>query len=379
MSTRLTHLLDSHPLESSGCLGSLADVKAVVLSGGQGTRLRPVTHSVPKQLIPIGGRSVLHHILVNIEECGIEEVAIVTSPESRAAVAELLRRIDIGLEATILIQEEPRGLADAFGVALPFVGDEPSLLYLGDCLLTGGVTHVVEEHLSSGATATILVTEVEDPSRFGIVELNERGDITRLVEKPKEPASDLAVVGVYAFDSGIADDVLGVSPSWRGELEITDAIQAMVDRGGTVRPSRLRGWWVDTGTVDDVLSAQKLLMKDLVSGVEGSVVGGSVTGPVRVAADATVRNSLLEGPLIVETGAIVEDSSIGPGTLIGPGAVVSSSSIGDSIVMEEARVSGSTLRRSIVGPRAEVSGAGQTGLSVVVGADAVVGPASQSG
>ena len=354
-------------------------MKAVVLSGGQGTRLRPITYSVPKQLIPIGGRSVLHHILINIEECGIEEVAIVTSPESRPAVAELLERIDIGVDASIMIQDEPRGLAHAFGVALPFVGDEPSLLYLGDCLLTGGVTHVVEEHLASGATATILVKEVEDPSRYGIVELNDHGDITRLVEKPKEPASDLAVVGVYAFGSGIGGDVLGVSPSWRGELEITDAIQAMVERGGLVRPSRLRGWWIDTGTVGDVLSAQKLLMADLDHKVDGSLESTIVEGSARVSGGAVVRNSRLEGPVIVGSGARVEDSQIGPATVIGPGAVVKSSSVSESIVMGDARVSGSKLRRSILGPRAEVLDAGQGELSVLVGADAAVAPPSHSG
>ena len=223
-------------------------MKAVVLSGGQGTRLRPLTHSIPKQLVPVAGLPVLGHVLTDVAACGITEVVVVTSPESQAPISKMLSEVQLGLDVSVLVQPEPRGLADAFSIALSFVGADECLLYLGDCVVTGGVSHMVEEHRSSGADVTILVKEVDDPSRYGIVEFGTDGVITRLVEKPENPSSRMAIVGAYVFSSGVGSVANDVDPSWRGELEITDAIQLIVDRGGTVRSSAIRGWWVDTGT-----------------------------------------------------------------------------------------------------------------------------------
>ena len=349
-------------------------MKAVVLSGGQGTRLKPLTYSVPKQLIPIGGRPVLARVLDDIVSCGISAIAVVTSPEAADSIGAMLSADSrLPVEPQVLIQPEPNGLAAAFGVALPFVGGEPSLLYLGDCLVTGGVQHVIDEARSTGADATLLVAEVDDPSRYGVVELGAGGSIVNLAEKPAQPPSNLAIVGVYVFAAGVEDVINSVKPSWRGEYEITDALQLIVDRGGLVRPSRLKGSWIDTGTVEDVLRAQTLLLRGLEADVSGTVESSTLSGSVRVEPGAIVRGSVIDGPAIVEGGAIIEDSHVGPATTIGPRSRVVESTVSGSILMEDVVVQSAGLDRSILGPRATVRGSDRhSSLSVIVGADASV-------
>lgn len=347
-------------------------MKAVVLSGGQGTRLRPISHSVPKQLVPVGGRSVLAHVIADIVAAGITEVVVVVSPESKAPVETLMTSLDVpNLEVDIAVQPTPNGLAAALGVAAPFAGGAPVLLYLGDCLITGGIGHVIAEHDSAGADATILVAEVDDPSRYGIVEVGDNGHITRLVEKPKEPTSNLAVVGVYAFGAGIWDALDRVEPSWRGEYEITDALQLLVDGGGVVQPSRLRGWWMDTGTIEDVFVASSRLLAELQPADGADLSGNRIDGVVVVDPTASVRDSHLIGPVVVGPGTTIVGSVVGPDTTLGRGVEVADATLERSIVMDHAVVGSSTLTRSFLGPRAVVKGVGQP-LSVVVGADAVV-------
>lgn len=357
-------------------------MKAVILSGGQGTRLRPLTYSVPKQLVPVGGRSVLAHVIDDVLSAGISEIAIVTSPESESAVQSLLDILELHERPTVLIQPEPNGLAAAYEVALPFVGDDESVLYLGDCLVTGGIAHVVEEHRSSGATATILVTQVDDPQRYGIVELDASGAVARLVEKPKEPKSDLAIVGVYVFAPNMGPIIRSVEPSWRNEREITDALQAIVETGGMVAASRLNGWWIDTGTIDDVFGAHERLLTTLEGSLLGAVEDSQVTGPVVVEDGAAVVRSTIEGPAIIARGARVTDSEVMPNSTIGRDVEVNRAVVEGSIVMDDAKVRGAHLRRSIIGPRTVIEHTGtHRSLEVVVGADASIGsaPESQSG
>lgn len=356
--------------------GSL-NLKAVVLAGGSGTRLRPITHSVPKQLIPVGLRPVLGHVLTDIASCGIDESIIITSPESRDHVAMLLDREDFGLNSTIIVQDEPNGLAAAYGLALPYIDGDHSLLYLGDCLVTGGASDLVEQHRDSGADATLMVTGVDDPSRYGIVELDTDGNITALVEKPAEPRSNLAIVGVYAFGPSIAGSVAAIEPSARGEYEITDAVQHLVSDGGTVRSAEMSGWWIDTGTVADVLAANRRLLEALPDSQEGDISATEVSGNVVIEAGAKVRGSTLNGPLVVRTGATIEDSEVSAGTHIGRDVSLSGARISNSIVMDGSGILDTRIEQSIIGPRARVAGLGhQLLVELVVGADAVVGSSS---
>lgn len=358
-------------------------MKAVILSGGQGTRLRPLTYSTPKQLIPVGGKPVLAHVLADVVSAGIIDIAVVTSPEAHDHVVAALERYGVpGVKPVVLIQDQPRGLAHALGVALPFVGGDPCVLYLGDCLVTGGISHVLAEHATGFADATILVRKVDDPSRYGIVEVGDGGDVVKLVEKPRSPESDLAIVGVYVFGSAIAGAVESVAPSWRGEYEITDAIQGIVDAGGRVRASHLRGWWIDTGTIEDVLVANRMLLDGLEGSVEGEAHDSELIGEVSVEPGALVRCSTIHGPVIVGEGSVVERAVLGPGTTLGRGVEVVEAEVVDSILMDSSVVGSARLAHSILGPGAKVSDQPRDiPLSVVVGADALIGSgaASQSG
>jgi glucose-1-phosphate thymidylyltransferase len=336
-------------------------MKAVVLSGGHGTRLRPLTYSMPKQLIPVGGQPVLGYVFDDIVECGITEVVVITSPESRGPVGEFVAGASFDLDFTFVVQDEPNGLAAAFGLAVPYLDGGPSLLMLGDCLLTGGIKHLVDDHKSSGAAATILVREVDDPSRYGIVEI-EDGRIVALLEKPADPPTNLAIVGVYAFGPEIAASVSAIAPSARGEYEITDAIQHLVDSGGQVRPAELNGWWIDTGTVEDVLVGHQRILDDRRDGP-----------PVDIHPTASVTDCELVGPVVVDAGATLTGSTVGPFTHVGAGATVEGSVVTNSILMSGSRVGRARVRQSILGRDARFMGDGGEGWhQFVLGSDAVV-------
>lgn len=316
---------------------------------------------------------MLGHVLADVAACGIEEAIVIVSPESRDHVAGLLARDDHGLETTIVVQDEPNGLAAAFGLAIPHIGDSDSLLYLGDCLVTGGASDLIAQHRSSGADATLMVTSVDDPSRYGIVEIDEEGFITRLVEKPDDPPSDQAIVGIYAFKPSIADAVSAISPSARGEYEITDAIHHLVGGGGSVRPAALDGWWIDTGTVPDVLAANARLLQEIRPVQEGAVVDTDIEGVVVIGKGAKVRGSKLVGPLFIGPGAVVESSHLLASTHIASDATIRGASVANSIVMDAATVRGAALERSIVGPRSVIAGRGHHDrVEVVVGSEARV-------
>ncbi len=337
-------------------------MKAVVLSGGHGTRLRPLTYSMPKQLIPVGGQPVLGYVFDDVAECGITEVVVITSPESRGPVSDFIADSSFDLDFTFVVQDEPNGLAAAFGLAVPYLDGGPSLLMLGDCLLTGGIKHLVDDHKSSGAAATILVREVDDPSRYGIVEI-EDGRIVALLEKPPDPPTNLAIVGVYAFGPEITESVAAIAPSARGEYEITDAIQHLVDSGGLVRPAELNGWWIDTGTVEDVLAGHERILGD-----------ERQDDPlVDVHPAATVTDCELVGPVVVDAGATLSDSTIGPFAHVGAGASVAGSVITRSILMPGSKVENARVRRSILGRDASFQGDGRERWhQLVLGSDAFV-------
>ena len=328
-------------------------MRALVLSGGEGSRLRPITHTNAKQLIPVAGTPILFHGLEAIRDAGIKQVGIVvgaTADEVRTAIGDGSRW---GLEVTYIQQSAPLGLAHAVLTAADFVRGEPFLMYLGDNLLLEGVTKFVREFESARPDAQIFVARVPEPERFGVAVLD--GDkVVRLVEKPREFISDLALVGVYLFDDSILEAAATLKPSWRGELEITEAIQWLVDNGRTVRAERVEGWWKDTGHPDDLLEANRMMLSVRLTDIAGEMDSASkLDGVAVIAAGAKVIRSSLIGPVVIGPGTVVEDSVLGPNVSIEHDSIVLRSTVEDSIIMEGARItdvqglSGSILGRGV--------------------------------
>jgi len=314
-------------------------VRGLILSGGKGTRLRPLTYTSAKQLVPVANKPVLFYGIEAMAEAGLREIGIVvgeTHAEIRAAVGDGSRW---GVRVTYIEQDAPRGLAHAVKISEPFLGSEPFVMYLGDNLLNRGITSFVQEFERDQPAAQILLTHVPDPQMFGVAQL-ENGRVVRLVEKPKEPIGDLALVGVYMFGPQIFESVNRIKPSFRNELEITDAIQDLIDRGLTVRPHIVEGWWKDTGKLEDMLEANRLILDTFERRIEGQVCPESrVEGKVVIEAGAIVERSVIRGPAIIGRGARIVHSYIGPFTSIMNDVEIKDTEIEHSIVLE-----GSSLR-----------------------------------
>ena len=337
------------------------NVKGLVLSGGAGTRLRPITHTRAKQLVPVAGRPVLFYGLDWMREAGIREVGIVvgdTHEEIRAAVGD---GSQFGLEVTYLQQDAPRGLAHAVLIAEEFIGDDPFCMYLGDNLLRDGLKGFVDRFREGTADAMILLQEVANPSEYGVAEL-DGGRVVRLVEKPKEPRSNLALVGVYLFTQPVFDAAKALQPSWRGELEITDAIQGLVDAGRVVEPHVVTGWWKDTGRLEDMLEANRLILDVLETRNDGTVTDTRLDGRVSIGEGAVVERCHVRGPAVIGPRSIVRDAYIGPYTALSEDVVVERAEIEHSIVMERSRIVGldARLEDSLIG--ADVTITRSTGL-----------------
>ncbi len=333
-------------------------MKALVLAGGRGTRLRPITHTRAKQLVPVANKPVLHYGLEAIAAAGIREVGIIVSdprellqPDHRTGelVTVLVNsqaeiRADVGdgsrfgLKVTYIEQEAPLGLAHAVKISEEFMAGDSFVMYLGDNLIKDGVTPFVREFEREKPEAQILLAQVARPWEFGVAEL--QGDrVVRLEEKPKQPRSDLALVGVYLFTKSIFDAVRAIQPSPRGELEITDAIQHLITTGKNVRSHVIRGWWKDTGRVEDLLEANRIVLADLVAKNEGSVDEHTVVeGPVQIGPGTVVERSHLRGPLVIGAGARVTDSYLGPFSAIADGVVLSECEIEHSIVLDRSEI-----------------------------------------
>lgn len=327
-------------------------MKGLILAGGTGSRLRPLTYTRAKQLIPIANRPLLHYAIEALTEAGITDIGVVVGDTAKEVEAALGDGSRFGCRLTYIPQSAPLGLAHAVSTAEPFLGDDAFLMYLGDNLLKGGITEVVEAFLANRWDASILLTPVPHPEQFGVAVVDGQ-TIVRLVEKPAEPPSNLALVGVYLFRPAIHDAIASLEPSWRGEYEITDAIQTLIDRGHAVHADFVRGWWKDTGKPEDVLDANRLILEELESRVDGDVDALSeITGRVVIDAGATVRRSTIRGPAVIGAGARVEDSYIGPFTSIGPGVQVRHTEIEMSVVLADAvledvpaRIDGSLIGR----------------------------------
>jgi glucose-1-phosphate thymidylyltransferase len=314
-------------------------MKGLILSGGKGTRLRPLTYTSAKQLVPVANKPVLFYGLEAMAGAGIRQVGIVvgdTAAEIRAAVGDGARW---GLEVTYIEQDAPRGLAHAVLISEGFLGHEPFVMYLGDNLLNKGIDHFVRQFAEAKPAAQILLTRVPDPQMFGVAELRD-GKVVRLVEKPKEPKSDLALVGVYMFGPEIFESVKRITPSGRNELEITDAIQDLIDRGLEVRPHIVDGWWKDTGKLEDMLEANRLILDTLERRIDGTVDAESrIEGKVVVEAGAVVERSIIRGPVIIGARARIVHAYVGPFTSIMNDVSVRDTEIEHSIVLEGSVIS----------------------------------------
>jgi len=316
-------------------------MKGLVLSGGRGSRLRPLTYTGAKQLVPVANRPILYYVLDNLAEAGVRDVGMIISPETgkdiRNAVGD---GRDWDIEIRYILQEEPLGLAHAVKVARPFLGADPFIMYLGDNLIGSGIEPFRNAFEQSDADAAILLKEVDTPSSFGIAEIDEEGRVIRLVEKPKNPASNLALVGIYFFSPKIHEAIDSIQPSWRGELEITDAIQWLLDRGEKVSSHRLEGWWLDTGKKDDLLTANTAVL-DLWTQreIKGEVDGASqVTGRVCLGKGSRIISSTVRGPVVIGEDVTIEGSFIGPFTSVGNGCRILFSAVEHSVMLENATI-----------------------------------------
>ena len=346
-------------------------MKGLILSGGSGRRLRPLTHTSAKQLVPIANKPILHYVVDDLVSVGVVDIAIVvgdTGDEVRASVGDGSRW---GASVTYVEQEAPLGLAHAVLVAGDFLGDDPFVMYLGDNMFEDSLDEVVHGFEESGEAARLLLARVADPGAFGVADLDDSGAIVGLVEKPTDPPSDLALVGVYLFGAAIHEAVRNIEPSARGELEITDAIQWLLDDGAAVDHRVLDGWWIDTGKKDPLLACNRLVLERLAGdGVE-------------VDDEAEVVDSTLVGPVVVAAGARIVDSTVGPSVAVGSGCRIEGSTVDDSVLMDGSAVIGHRrVTASVLGREALVNGTGGgpvTDLSVLLGDHSVVDVAGGSG
>ncbi len=332
-------------------------MKGLILSGGKGTRLYPLTFTSAKQLIPVANKPVLFRVIEAIRDAGVIDIGIVigdTGPEIRAAVGDGQRW---GVKVTYIPQDAPLGLAHAVKISRGFLDDDRFVMFLGDNVIQGGISPLLRQFATSETNAQIVLTRVAEPQHYGVAEL-ENGRIKRLIEKPKQPPSNLALVGIYMFDHHIFEAVEAIQPSWRGELEITDAIQYLVENQYAVYPYVHDGWWIDTGKPIDMLAANSLVLQELAPRVDGDVDRESqVEGPVTVESGAEIVNSRIRGPVIIGEGTRVVNSFVGPFTSIYHHCLIQNSEIEHSIVLENTRILDipTRIEDSLIGRNVEIA------------------------
>jgi glucose-1-phosphate thymidylyltransferase len=329
------------------------DLKGLILSGGAGTRLRPITHTSAKQLVPVANKPVLFYGIEALVEAGVSEIGIIIAPETGDEIRETAGDGSaFGTKITYILQDRPAGLAHAVLTAEEFIGGSHFVMYLGDNLLRDGLRGLVSTFREADPDALILLTPVDDPQSYGVAELDGDGGIVRLIEKPKDPPSNLALVGVYLFGPAIFDAARALEPSWRGELEITEAIQGLIDDGHRVQSEIVTGWWKDTGQLADMLEANRLVLEEIETRLVGVIDEGSrVEGRVIVEPGATLVRSVVRGPAVIGAGAHVEDAYIGPYTSIGDDVHVRRSEVENSIVLSGSVVEdlGTRMEASLLG------------------------------
>jgi len=352
-------------------------MKALVLSGGKGTRLRPLTYTLAKQLVPVANKPIIHYVMDHLKRAGIIDVGVIISPETGDSIREVLTPNPWGFNFTFIIQEEPLGLAHAILISKNFLEDSPFVMYLGDNLIGEGIERFVQKFLESKPDALILLKEVDDPRRFGVAVLDREGRVKKLIEKPKDPPSPYALVGVYIFSPVIHGAVRKIKPSGRGELEITDAIQTLLDDGYEVTSFILNSWWLDTGKKDDLLEANRVVLDEWAKrDIKGDVDDESkILGRVVLERDVKVVRSTIRGPVVVGKCTEIVNSFIGPFTSIGENCKIENSDLEYSVILEESKIIGvRRLEDSLVGRKSSVikRGGNREVLKLHIGDDAEI-------
>ena len=334
-------------------------MKALILCAGKGTRLKPVTTTIPKHLLPVANKPIVYYVLDQITEAGITDIGIIVCPENgdliKGAIGDGSKW---NARITYIIQHEPLGLAHAVKTGQEFLGDSSFLMFLGDNLIQGGVKSFVQRFVNDTSSSLVLLKEVADPHLFGVAELGAGGEVVKMVEKPKEPKSNLVVVGIYLLSPQIHKAIAQTKPSWRGELEITDAIQKLIDMGEKVNSHILEGWWLDTGKKDDLLEANRVVLDDLLKrDIRGEVnSGSSVVGRVEIRKGARIENSVVRGPVSIAEDCCITNSFIGPFTSIGRGTIINDSSLEHSVIMEGCHIDRvERLADSLIGRNSKVT------------------------
>lgn len=350
-------------------------MKGVLLSGGAGTRLRPITHTGPKQLVPVANKPVLQYAVEDLREAGITEIGVVLGNKGRDEIQAFLGDgSKFGVDVTYIVQGDPLGLAHAAGCARDFVGDDDFVMYLGDNILKRGIAEMVASYRSGEYDAGIALQEVENPQQFGVAAVDETGTVVRLVEKPDDPPSNLALIGVYIFSPAIFEAIERIDPSWRGELEITDAIQALLDDGRSIDSHVVEGWWKDTGQPEDILDANRLVLEELRRSIEGDIeAGAEVSGRVELAPGGVIQSgAVVRGPVSVAENTVIEEGTyVGPYTSVGPDSTVSDAHIENSVIVGESEITtNGKIIDSLIGRGATVGNADEllpAGRRLVVG------------
>ena len=350
-------------------------MKALVLAAGKGTRLRPLTNTIPKHLLPVGNKPILFHVLDYIKEAGIKDIGIVVSPDSGSYVEESIGTgSEWGGQFTFIVQPEPLGLAHAVKVAQGFLGDSPFLMFLGDNLIQEGVKDFLNEFYASNADASIVLKEVPDPRAFGVAELDSSGRVVHLVEKPSEPKSNLAIIGIYLFTAEIHKAIAQTKPSWRGELEITDAIQKLLEMEKEIRSHLVRGWWLDIGSNDGLIEANRVVLDaSLERDIKGDLDSQSrIVGRVQMGEGTKLESSRVQGPVSIAEYCRIKGSIIKPFTNIRAGTVVEDSFLEHSIILENCQILKiKHLANSVIGRNTVLIGQGKSPekISMFVGDD----------
>ncbi|MAT63571.1 MAG: glucose-1-phosphate thymidylyltransferase [Dehalococcoidia bacterium] len=333
-------------------------MKGLILAGGSGRRLRPITHKTAKQLVPIANKPILHYVIEDLVGVGITDLGIVVGDTAKEIEESVGNGSQWNADITYIHQEEPLGLAHAVLISEPFLGQEKFIMYLGDNMFEDSLHAVVEDFENSSTNARLLLAKVDNPQAFGVAEVDEQGVIKGLVEKPENPKSDLALVGVYLFDSTIHRAVKAIEPSDRGELEITDAIQWMIDEENSIGHKTLEGWWIDTGKKDPLLLCNELILEKIET-LLLSQIGETVTlkGEIVTGKNVEIIDSNIQGPVVIGSGVRIERSDIGPYVSIGDECKIEDSSVERSVLMEKSYISGVTqLTKSVLGRKVEIDG-----------------------
>ena len=350
-------------------------MKGVLLSGGTGSRLRPITHTGPKQLVPVANKPVLEYAIENLKEAGITEIGVILGNKGRDEIQELLGDgSKYGVEITYIIQGNPLGLAHAAGCAQAFVGDDDFVMYLGDNILKSGVTDLVESFEAEDYGAGIALQEVDDPQAFGIADVDNRDNVTELIEKPDDPPTNLALIGMYVFSPAVFDAIEDLEPSWRGELEITDAIQSLLKDGYEIDSHVVTGWWKDTGKPEDILEANRLVLEDKELNTAGVIEAGAETdGQIELADSAIIEDgAVVRGPVsIAENTTIRSGTYVGPYTSIGANSTLEDIHIENSVIISDSDITANgRIVDSLLGRNANVESADELlpeGRRLVVG------------